>query len=69
VLAEGVFGKGDGSRSLLSKLGKGCVMHDSSYHCPLQLSGTSDGLFQLLTLMRQLQAPPSSEVFGPSPYM
>lgn len=41
VLAEGQVGAGRGSRSLISKLKVGCVLHDASYHVPLEVAAAS----------------------------
>lgn len=48
VLAEGLPGKGLGSRALLEKLKTKFIMHDASYLLPIQLTGTALALQQLL---------------------
>ena len=47
MLPEGAFGKGHGSRALLHALKNNFVMHDSSYNCPMELSGSKQALLQL----------------------
>ncbi|KAK9846984.1 hypothetical protein WJX84_000601 [Apatococcus fuscideae] len=48
VLAEGEVGAGQGSHSLISKLKTGCILHDASYHVPLEISATRSDLSALL---------------------
>ncbi|KAK9857242.1 hypothetical protein WJX84_004791 [Apatococcus fuscideae] len=48
VLAEGQCGAGKGSRSLLNKLRTGCVLHDASYHVPIEIAGSKADLSLLL---------------------
>lgn len=52
MLAKGITGKGEGSRSFLHKLKDGCVMHDASYWIPYQLSGSQTSLLEILSAMR-----------------
>lgn len=52
VVAEGLSGKGSGSRSLLHKLKTGCLMHDASYHAVFQMSASLNDMFRLLSEMR-----------------
>ena len=52
MLAEGLVGKGHGSRALLHKLQQGTIMHDASYCCPLQLSGQGEGLLSVIASCR-----------------
>lgn len=52
VLPEGLVGKGLGSRAFLHALKSGCVMHDSSYSCPIELRGSKQVLQQLLEQVR-----------------
>ena len=51
MLPEGAFGKGHGSRALLHALKNSFVMHDSSYNCPIELTGSKPSLLQLLSLV------------------
>ena len=52
MLANGAVGKGHGSRALLHALKTSFVMHDSSYSCPMQLTGSKASLSQLLNQIR-----------------
>ncbi len=52
MLANGAVGKGHGSRALLHALKTNFVMHDSSYSCPMQLTGSKASLSQLLNQIR-----------------
>ncbi len=52
VLADGAVGKGHGSRALLHALKTNFVMHDSSYSCPMQLTGSKASLMQLVNQIR-----------------
>ena len=51
VLAEGLPGKGLGSRALLEKLKTKFIMHDASYLLPIQLTGTAVALQELLHMV------------------
>lgn len=42
------MGKGHGSRHMLQQLHSGCLLHDASYWCPLQLEGSRASLLPLL---------------------
>ncbi|KAL0019086.1 hypothetical protein WJX79_007648 [Trebouxia sp. C0005] len=55
VLANGAAGKGHGSRALLHALKTKFVMHDSSYSCSMQLTGSKAALMQLLNQVSNLQ--------------
>ena len=55
-VAEGLVGKGRGSRALLASLRSGCLLHDASYLCPLALSGPQAALFAALACVRQALA-------------
>ncbi|DBA80306.1 TPA: hypothetical protein ACH3X2_007435 [Trebouxia sp. C0005] len=55
VLANGAVGKGHGSRALLHALKTNFVMHDSSYSCSMQLTGSKAALMQLLNQVSNLQ--------------
>ncbi|KAK9798520.1 hypothetical protein WJX73_006734 [Symbiochloris irregularis] len=57
-LAEGVVGKGHGSRALLASMHNGCLLHDASYWCPVQLTAS---LPQLASTLQLLRALPCSE--------
>ena len=48
LLPEGAVGKGHGSRHVLQQLHSGCLLHDASYWCPLQLEGSRPSLLSLL---------------------
>ena len=52
MLAEGRVGRGHASRSVLHTLKQGTIMHDASYWCPLQLTGSLGNLFKLLAATR-----------------
>ena len=52
MLANGAVGKGHGSRALLHALKTSFVMHDSSYSCPMQLTGSKASLMQLFNRIR-----------------
>ena len=52
VLAGGQAGAGRGSRSLLSRLKSGCILHDASYHVPLEISASRWHLSNLLLATR-----------------
>ncbi|KAL0040408.1 hypothetical protein WJX77_006269 [Trebouxia sp. C0004] len=69
VLADGAVGKGHGSRALLHALRTSFVMHDSSYSCPMQLTGSKASLLQLLNQISNIEEaceclPPDSWVSG-----
>jgi hypothetical protein len=51
VLPEGDSGRGRGTRAFTHRLATGAVMHDSSYWCPLLLSGQLEALTSCLNLV------------------
>ncbi|KAI3968273.1 hypothetical protein MKX01_018576 [Papaver californicum] len=50
-LPEGLQGSGRGSRALLRWFKCGTVVHDASYHCPVQLEGPEDSLMSILRMV------------------
>ena len=56
-MAEGQVGAGRGSRSLISKLKLGCVLHDASYLVPLEVSAAQTDLSDLLLAIRWVVQP------------
>ncbi|KAI3933015.1 hypothetical protein MKX01_006964 [Papaver californicum] len=50
-LPEGLQGSGRGSRALLRWFKRGTVVHDASYHCPVQLEGPEDSLMSILRMV------------------
>lgn len=48
------MGKGHGMKALLADYHKGCLMHDASYWCPVQLSGSPGSIVQVLQAVRQV---------------
>jgi len=51
-LPEGAYGKDRGSRALLHALKTSFVMHDSSYSCPIELTGCQQSLLRILRQVR-----------------
>ncbi|GAB2218012.1 hypothetical protein Droror1_Dr00001227 [Drosera rotundifolia] len=51
VLPLGLHGSGRGSRALLKWYRQGAVVHDASYHSPLQLDGPEDLLLSILSMV------------------
>ncbi|MCL7030627.1 hypothetical protein MKW94_017671 [Papaver nudicaule] len=60
-LPQGLQGSGRGSRALLKWFKRGTVVHDASYHCPVQLEGPEDSLMSILRMV--LVPTPSESTF------
>ena len=53
VLAEGLPGKGRGTRSFVHKLGSGCILHDMSYWCSIEVELGDGGEAAVQRLVEQ----------------
>ncbi|KAI7748012.1 hypothetical protein M8C21_028876 [Ambrosia artemisiifolia] len=64
-LPLGLHGRGKGSRALLKWLKNGTVIHDASYYSAVQLQGTQDSLFAILsTVMSPFSSSDSENVLS-----
>lgn len=48
ILPLGENGKGKGTRAFMHRLKKGCVVHDASYWCPIELKGSEKETLEIL---------------------